>query len=52
MSFLCELVSLSGMFQGLPGVLVSSLMVFFAVVRCSNTVCVCSEIVELCGSLV
>ena len=51
MSFLCERVSLGGVFHGLPGIVVPSLMVFFAVVHCGNTVCVRGEIVELYSSL-
>ena len=51
MSFLCELVSLDGVFQGLPGMFVCGLVVFFAVMRRGDTVCVCGEIVELCSSL-
>ena len=51
MSFLRELVSLGGVFQGLPGILVPSHMIFFAVVRRGNTMCVRGEIVELRGSL-
>jgi hypothetical protein len=50
--FLCEFVSFGGMFHGLPGILVPSLMILFAMVRRGNTVCVCGEIVELCCSLV
>ena len=52
MSFLCELVSFGGVFQGLPGMLLSGLMIFLTVVRRGNTVCVRGEIVELRGSLV
>jgi hypothetical protein len=50
--FLCEFVSFGGVFQGLPGILVPSLVVLFAMVRRGNTVCVCRKIVELRGSLV
>ncbi len=52
MSFLCELISLGGVFHGLPGKFVPGLMVFFAVVRRGNTVCVRGEIVVLRGFLV
>ena len=51
MGLLCELVSLGGVFQGLPGMFVPSLMVFFAVVRRRNAVCVRGKIVHLCGSI-
>ena len=52
MSFLRQLVSLGGVFHGLPGMLVPSHVVFFVVVRCSDAVCVRGEIVKLRGSLV
>ena len=51
MSFLCERVSLGGVFHGLPEIVMRSLTVFFGVIRHSNTVCVCGKIVELRGSL-
>jgi hypothetical protein len=51
MGLLCELVSLGGVFQGLPGMLMPSLVVFFAVVRRCNEVCVRGNIVYLCGSI-
>jgi hypothetical protein len=51
MGFLCELVSLGGVLQGLPGIFVSGHMVFFTVMRSSNTMCVRGQIVKLCGSL-
>jgi len=51
MGFLCELVSLGGVLQGLPGMLMPSLMVFFAVVRRRNAVCMRGKIVHLCGSI-
>jgi hypothetical protein len=40
------------MFQGLFGMLVSGLMIFFPVVRRGSSVCVCGEFVELGSSLV
>ena len=40
------------MFQGLSGMLLSGLVVFFAVVCGSGTVRVCGEFVELSSSLV
>ena len=52
MSFLRPLESFIGMFQGLSGMLLSGLVVFFAVVCGSGTVRVCGEFVELSGSLV
>jgi hypothetical protein len=52
MSFLCERLNRGRVFEGLPEVLLASLMAFFAVVRCSNVVCVRGGIVELGSSLV
>jgi hypothetical protein len=40
------------MFQSLPGVLVSSLMIFFSVMSGCGAVGVCGELVEFGGSLV
>ena len=51
MGFLCELESLAGMFECLPGVLVSGLVIFLAMMRRGNAVRVRCEIVELRGSL-
>jgi hypothetical protein len=50
--FLCQFVSFGRVFHGLAGILVPSLMVLLTVMRRGDTVCVCSEIVELCCSLV
>jgi len=52
MSCLRPLESFIGMFQGLSGMLLSGLVVFFAVVCGSGTVRVCGEFVELSSSLV
>jgi hypothetical protein len=52
MSFLRPLESFIGMFQCLPGMLVSGLMIFFPMVRGGGTVCVCGEFVEIGSSLV
>jgi hypothetical protein len=52
MSFLRTLESRIGMLQRLFGMLVSGLVIFFPVVRGGNTVGVCCEIVQFCGSLV
>jgi len=52
MSFLRPLRSFIRIFQRLLGMLVSSLMIFFPVVRCSSTMRVCGEFVELGSSLV
>lgn len=51
MRFLQPLESLMGMLQCLVGMLMSSLVIFFAVVRRRNAVCVCGEFVEFGGSL-
>jgi hypothetical protein len=52
MRFLCPLESLIGMFQRLFGILVSSLVIFFPVVRGGSTVCARGEFVEFGGPLV
>jgi hypothetical protein len=52
MSFLRPLESFIGMFQCLPGVLVSGLVIFFPVVRGGGAVCVCGVFVEFGSSLV
>jgi len=52
MSFLRPLESFIGMFQRLLGMLVSGLVIFFAVVRGGSTVRVCGELVEFGSSLV
>jgi hypothetical protein len=52
MSFLRPLESFIGMFQGLFGMFVSGLVIFFSVVRGGSTVRVCGEFVELGSSLV
>jgi hypothetical protein len=52
MRFLRPLESFIGMFQGLFGMLLSSLVVFFPVVCGSGTVRVCGEFVEFSSSLV
>jgi hypothetical protein len=52
MSFLRPLESFIGMFQGLLGMLVSSLVIFFPVVCGGNAVRVCGELVEFGSSLV
>jgi hypothetical protein len=49
-SFLCVLVGLGGVFQGLPGVLVCGQVIFVAVVLRRNSVSVRGKIVELSGS--
>ena len=51
MRFLRPLESLIRMLQCLFGMLVAGLVIFFAVVRCSNAVCVCGEFVEFGSSL-
>ncbi|HEY4742526.1 MAG TPA: hypothetical protein VIH76_18150 [Candidatus Acidoferrales bacterium] len=50
--FLRQLISLVGMFQGLPGKLVAGLMIAFAVVRGGNAMRVGGELVEFGGALV
>jgi hypothetical protein len=52
MSFLRALESVIGMFQSLPGMLVSSLVIFFPVVCGGSAVRVCGELVEFGSSLV
>jgi hypothetical protein len=52
MRFLRPLESLMRMLQCLLGMLMSGLVIFFAVVRRSNAVCVCGEFVEFGSSLV
>jgi len=52
MSLLRPLESFIGMFQGLLGMLVSGLVIFFTVVCGGSTVRVCGEFVEFGGSLV
>ena len=52
MSFLRPLKSFDGMFQRLFGMLATGLMIFFLVVRSSNPVGVCCEIVEFGSPLV
>ncbi|GAC1616111.1 MAG: hypothetical protein PVS2B2_13430 [Candidatus Acidiferrum sp.] len=52
MSFLGPLEGFIGMFQGLLGMLVSGLMIFFSVVHGSGTMRVRGEFVKFCGSLV
>ena len=52
MSILRELVSGIGMFQGLLGMLLSGLVVSFAMLRGRGAVRVCGLFMELCGSLV
>jgi hypothetical protein len=52
MSFLRPLRSFIRIFQRLFGKLVSSLVIFFPVVRGGSTVRVCGEFVELGSSLV
>ena len=52
MSFLRPLESFIGMFQCLPGVLVSGLVIFFPMVRGGGAVCVCGVFVEFGSSLV
>jgi hypothetical protein len=52
MSFLRRLKSLIGMFQRLFGMLVSGLVIFFAVVRGGGAVRVCGEFVEFGSSYV
>ncbi len=52
MRFLRPLECLIGIFHGLPGVLVSGLVIFFPMVRGRRTVRVCGEFVELSSSLV
>ena len=51
MGFLCELESFAGMFECLPGMLVSGLVIFFVMMSCCNPVRVCCKIVQLRGSL-
>ena len=51
MSFLREFVSLGGVFQGLPRMLVPAHMVFFAVMGSGNAMRVRGQIVKFCGSL-
>ena len=52
MSFLRQLMSFMGMFQGLFGMLMPGLMIFFPVVSGGSTVRVRGEFVELGSSLV
>ena len=52
MSFLRPLEGFIGMFHGLLGMLVPSLVIFFSVVCGGSTVRMCGEFVELGGSLV
>jgi hypothetical protein len=52
MSFLRPLESFIGMLQCLFGMFVSSLVIFFPVVRGGSTVRVCGEFMELGSSLV
>jgi hypothetical protein len=51
MSFLGELESFGGMLQGLPGMLMSGLVIFLAMVHGSRTVRMCDEFMELGSSL-
>lgn len=51
MRFLRPLESLMRMLQCLFGMLMSGLVIFFAVVRRSNAVCMCGEFVEFGSSL-
>ena len=51
MRFLRPLESFMRMLQCLFGMLMPGLMIFLAVVRCSNAVCVCGEFVEFGSSL-
>lgn len=51
MRFLRPLESLMRMLQCLFGMLMPGLVIFFAVVRRRNAVCVCGEFVEFGGSL-
>jgi hypothetical protein len=50
MSFLRRLERFVGMFQRLPGMLVSGLMVLFPVMDGGSSVCVCSQFVKLGSS--
>ena len=50
MSFLRPLESLIGMFQRLPGMLVSGLVIFFVVVCGGSAVCMCGKFVEFGSS--
>jgi hypothetical protein len=52
MSFLRRLESLVGMFHCLLGMLMPGLVIFFPVVHGGSTVRVCSEFMEIGGSLV
>ena len=52
MRFLRPLECLIGIFHGLLGMLVPSLVIFFPMVRGGSTVRVCGEFVELRSSLV
>ena len=52
MSFLQRLQSFIGMFQRLPGMLVSGLVIFFPVMHGGSTVRVCGLLVEFGSSLV
>jgi len=46
-SFLRQLEGLIGVFHGLPGMLMSRLVVFFAVMHCGGPVRMCGHLVEL-----
>jgi hypothetical protein len=52
MSFLGRLERFIGMFQRLPGMLVSGLVIFFPVMHGGSTVRVCGLLVEFDSSLV
>jgi hypothetical protein len=52
MRFLGGLVSLGGVFQCLPGILLPSLVISFAMMCCGNAMRVRCEVMEFCGSLV